>query len=125
MERSRARTFGEWVRARRAEIGLGLRAFAQQTELDPGNLSKYERGLLSPPQDPATLKRIASALKLKAGSSEHADFTDLAAASAGRIPPDLAADPKLLARMPLLFRTARGKMSREDLIRLAERLKGL
>lgn len=125
MERSTAHTFGEWLRARRAEIGLGLRAFAQQTGLDPGNLSKYERGLLSPPQDPATLERIATALKLKVGSAEYAEFTDLAAASAGRIPADLAADPKLLARMPLLFRTARGKMTREELIRLAERLKGL
>ena len=78
-----------------------------------------------PPQDPATLKRIAAALQLKTGSAEHGEFIDLAAASAGRIPPDLAADPKLLARMPLLFRTARGKMSRDELIRLAERLKGL
>jgi transcriptional regulator with XRE-family HTH domain len=125
MERSTPQTFGEWLRARRAEIGLGLRAFAQQTGLDPGNLSKYERGLLPPPQDPTTLARIAAALRLKAGSAEHGEFIDLAAASAGRIPPDLAADPKLLARMPLLFRTARGKMSRDELIRLAEKLKGL
>lgn len=119
-----SRTFGEWLRGRRGVVGLGLRAFAQQTGLDPGNLSKYERGVLPPPQDEQTLQRIADALKLKKGSSEYREFTDLAAASAGRIPPDLASDPKVLARMPLLFRTARGKMSRDDLLRLAEVLKG-
>lgn len=120
-----SRTFGEWLRARRGGIGLGLRAFAQQTGLDPGNLSKYERGVLSPPQDEETLERIAVALKLERRSAEYGEFIDLAAASAGRLPPDLATDPKLLARMPLLFRTARGKMSRDEIIKLAERLKGL
>lgn len=117
--------FGEWLRSRRAEIGLGLRSFAQQTKLDPGNLSKYERGLLPPPQDTDTLERIATALRLKKGTEQYREFMDLAAAWAGRIPPDLAADPKVLARMPLLFRTARGKLTREELIKLAEKLKGL
>ena len=125
MANSAAPGFGDWLRSRRAEIGLGLRNFAQRTRLDPGNLSKYERGVLPPPQDVETLERIATALKLKRGSPEHREFMDLAAASAGRIPPDLAADPKIVSRMPLLFRTARGKLTRDELIKLAERLRGL
>jgi transcriptional regulator with XRE-family HTH domain len=125
MPQSTAPGFGGWLRSRRAAIGLTLRSFALATGLDPGNLSKYERSVLPPPQEPETLERLAAALKLKKGSQEYQEFTDLAAASAGRIPPDLAKDPRVLARMPLLFRTARGKMSRDELLKLAERLKGL
>lgn len=116
--------FGPWVRYRRAEIGLTLRRFALETDLDPGNLSKYERGLLPPPQDPGTLERMARALQLKKGTDEHRELTDLAAASAGRIPADLQSDPMVVARMPLLFRALRGrKFSREDIIELADKLK--
>jgi transcriptional regulator with XRE-family HTH domain len=118
--------FGEWLRQKRAELGLGLRAFAAETQLDPGNLSKYERGVLPPPQDLGTLNKIASALSLKKGSEGYQELLDHAAASAGRIPADLASDPKVLARMPYLFRTARGKrLTAEQLIELAERLKGM
>lgn len=124
MARSNA-GFGEWLRERREEIGLTLRAFAVESGLDPGNLSKYERGVLPAPQDRDTLDRIAKALRLKKGSQNYQEFKDRAAASAGRIPPDLARDPKVLSRMPLLFRTARGKLTREELLKLAERLKGL
>jgi hypothetical protein len=95
-----------------------------ETELDPGNLSKYERELLPPPQDPSTLDRMARALQLKKGTDAHREFTDLAAASAGRIPTDLQSDPKVVARMPLLFRAVRGrKFSPEELLELAEQLK--
>jgi transcriptional regulator with XRE-family HTH domain len=118
-------TFGNWVRKRREGIGLGLRSFAVATAIDPGNLSKYERGVLPAPQDRATLRRIATALKLRAGSDQMQEFLDLAAASAGRIPPDLANNPEVLARMPYLFRTARKKLTRDELLRLAEALRSL
>ena len=86
MARRGAPGFGVWLRERRGEIGLGLRSFAQQTRLDPGNLSKYERGVLPPPQDAETLRRIAKALKLKEGGTAYREFMDVAAVSAGRIP---------------------------------------
>jgi transcriptional regulator with XRE-family HTH domain len=115
--------FGGWLRRRREEIEMPLRTFAIRSGLDPGNLSKYERGILPAPQEPDTLERIARALGLKKDSVEEREFLDLASASAGRIPPDIANDPEVLARMPLLFRTARGKLTRDELIQLAERLK--
>ena len=40
-------TFGELLRARREELRLGLREFAIRADLDPGNLSKIERGRLA------------------------------------------------------------------------------
>jgi transcriptional regulator with XRE-family HTH domain len=121
-----ALTFGEWVRNRREELGLSLRAFALATGMDPGNLSRYELGLLPPPQDPDTLASIARALTLDAKGDEYQTFLDLAALGAGRIPPDLAENPEILARMPFLFRTARGKkLTRDQLIALADSLKRL
>jgi transcriptional regulator with XRE-family HTH domain len=118
--------FGELLRKRRAELELGLRAFAAETKLDPGNLSKYERGVLTPPQDGNTLEKIARALKWEPGTEAYQHLIDSAAAAAGRIPADIAHDPKVLARMPFLFRAARGKrLTREKLIELAERLKDM
>ena len=118
--------FGEWVRNRRAELRLSLRKFAEETRLDPGNLSKYERGVLPPPQDPDTLERMAAVLKLKEGDPGCREFMDLAALGAGRIPTDLVSDPKLLAKMPLLFRAIRTRnLTRQQLLELAERLKSL
>ncbi len=116
--------FGPWVLRRRAEINLTLRRFALETELGPGNFSKYERELLPPPQVPSTLERMARALQLKKGTDRHREFTDLAAVSAGRIPADLQSDPKFVAWMPLLFGAVRRrKFPREDLMELAEKLK--
>jgi transcriptional regulator with XRE-family HTH domain len=118
--------FGDWVRKRRAELRLSLRKFAGETRLDPGNLSKYERGVLPPPQDPDTLERMAAVLQLKEGDPGRREFMDLAALGAGKIPADLVSDPKLLAKMPLLFRTIRTRnLTRQQLLELAERLKSL
>ena len=118
------RPFGEWVRHRRAELRIGLRAMALETGIDPGNLSKYERGVLSPPQEDRILRRWADALRLKEGSQEFREFMDLAAVSAGRIPSDLAGDPVLLSRLPILFRAARKpRLSRQELIALAKRIR--
>ncbi len=84
----------------------------------------FSAGSVFPSRDPDTLEKIAGALHLKRASDEYREFMDLAAASAGRIPSDLLSNPKLLARMPLLFRTARGrKFSEEDLKHLVEKLK--
>lgn len=116
-------SFGAWLKDQRARRKLTLRAFAQKVEIDPGNLSRYERGGIAPPQDEGVLKRIGTALALRPGSREWKEMVDLAAIGAGRIPPDIADDPKLLGALPILFRTVKGKkLSREDLIRLARRI---
>jgi len=120
-----ASTFGEFVRQRRERIRLPLRKAAAEAGMDPGNLSRYERGLLPAPQDQSVLSRLAAALRLGKGSEEYRAFLDLAALSAGRIPPDLASDPDLIGRLPILFRVARkGKLTRETLIALAKKIRG-
>ncbi len=125
MDDQTAVAFGGWLRAKRAERGLGLREYAIAAKLDAGNLSRYERGMLPPPQDRGTLDRMARALGLKPGTTPYVEFMDRAAVAAGRLPADLTDNPDLLARMPLLFRTARGKISRDELLALAERLKSV
>ena len=117
--------FGPWVRQRREHLRLPLRRLAEVSGLDPGNLSKYERGLIAPPKDEATLKRMANGLELKEGTDSYREFLDIAAASAGRLPADLQ-NPKMVARMPFLFRAARGrKLTRQELEKLAQQLKDL
>ncbi len=53
---------GAAIRAKRLEQGLGLKEFARASGVDPGNLSRIERGMSSAHM--ATLRRIAAALDL-------------------------------------------------------------
>jgi transcriptional regulator with XRE-family HTH domain len=116
-------TFGEWLKAKRAEKKLTLRSFAHRAGIDPGNLSRYERGVLPPPQDEAVLERIGNALGFRQGTSDWREMASLAAVGAGRIPPDIASDPELLKALPVLFRAVKGKkLSREELVRLARKI---
>ena len=116
--------FGDRLRTRRKELRLGLREFAQEAEMDPGNLSKIERGRLGPPQSEEVLNRICRALEYKPGSEEGRRLKDLAAADTGRIPPEVMEDRDVMARMPLLLRTVHNKqLSPEELDRLIEMIK--
>jgi len=115
--------FGEWLKAQRSRKRLTLRVFAKKAGLDPGNLSRYERGVVPPPQDEAVLERIGRALGLKPGSAPWSEMVHLSAIGARRIPPDVAEDAALLKALPILFRTLKGKnLTEEELIRLARRI---
>lgn len=43
--------FGDWVRGYRAEKQITLREFCRRGDVDPGNWSKLERGVMAPPSD--------------------------------------------------------------------------
>ncbi len=101
--------FGEFFKVRRQALGLTLRVFCLKHKLDPGNMSRLERGLLPPPQHRDRLKEYARYLDLKKGSDDWYTFFDLAAVSKGRIPSELMEDEKVVAKLPLIFRTLRGK----------------
>ncbi len=116
--------FGEFFKKKRIEIGKTLRQFCIENDLDPGNISKLERGILPPPVSEEKLKHYARCLKIKKGSDEWYEFFDLAHASAGRIPEEILSDENSLAKLPLLFRTLRGqKLTKEQLNKLAKELK--
>jgi len=118
---NRPASFGEWLKAQRAAGRYTLRVFAAKAGIDPGNLSRYERGVAPPPQDTAVLERIGHALGLKLGSKAWKEMEQLAAIGGGRLPAEFADDPELLKALPVLFRSLKGKkLSRESLERLAQ-----
>ena len=116
--------FGEFFKQRRIDLGVTLREFCRRNGLDPGNISRLERGLLPPPRGRETLEHYAKLLKLKKGSDELYTFFDLAAAENGRIPPEILEDEEVLEKLPILFRTLRGqKVSDEQLDDLVRKLR--
>jgi transcriptional regulator with XRE-family HTH domain len=116
-----ALTFGEFFKAVRGRRGLTLRRFCLTHGLDPGNISRMERGLMPPPTGREKLEKLASYLELKVGSDEWYEFFDLAAASAGRVPEYVMDNAELVKRLPLVFRTLRGqKPEKEKLDSLVE-----
>ena len=123
MSMGTAKTFGLFFKNRRIAQGKTLREFCEEHGLDPGNISKLERGLLPPPQSREKLEEYAGVLGLRCGSDDWFEFFDLAAAEAGRMPEDLK-DEALLKRLPVLFRTIRGtKLKDEKLDELIKRLR--
>ncbi|MBI3326549.1 MAG: helix-turn-helix domain-containing protein [Nitrospinae bacterium] len=99
--------FGEFFHARRIGTGSTLRQFCLEHGLDPGNISKLERGLLRPPKSPEKLGYYARLLQLTPGTPEWQKFFDLAAAERGKIPEELMEDEHIVRTLPLLFRTLR------------------
>jgi transcriptional regulator with XRE-family HTH domain len=105
----------------RTRKGWNLRRFCEVHGYDPGNISRLERGVFAPPESPQKLREYAKALALKDGSEEWIEFFDRAAAARGQLPADLQADETLLGRLPVLFRTLRGrKVTPEKLDQLVE-----
>ncbi len=104
-----ANIFGEKLKELRLNRSLSIRQFCKKTALDPGNVSKWERGLLKPPQTTEVLERIAAILDLEPGSDTYKDFFASAAVSSGRIPRETVENEELLAKLPVLLRTIDGQ----------------
>ncbi len=115
--------FGEYFKKKRLGIGKTLRQFCLENGLDPGNISKIERGILRPPQSRDKLAHYAECLGIIKGSDEWLEFFDVARTDAGRIPEDLLADRNIVAKLPLVFRTLKGqKLTEEQLEKFAREL---
>lgn len=116
--------FGPFLKKKRIKLGMTLRQFCLENNLDPGNISKLERGILPPPTDAEKLGRYAKVLKIKEGSNDWYEFFDLAHASGRRIPEEILSNKDLVSKLPLVFRTLRGqKLTKDQLNKLAEKLK--
>jgi transcriptional regulator with XRE-family HTH domain len=97
--------FGELLKQRRREKGFTLRGFATRAGMDPGNLSKIERGKLDPPQDWEILARLCSALGYEPDDIRGVELRDLAAVQTGRIPSDILQNTHMMESLPRLLRT--------------------
>jgi len=117
-------SFGEFFKSKRIALSKTLRQFCLESNLDPGNVSKLERGFLPPPQHDKLIE-YANLLKLKKGTDDWYKFFDLAAAENGKIPKDIMNDEEVVKELPVLFRTLRGeKISEEKLEKLIRKIKG-
>lgn len=110
-------SFAVFFHALRKERRITLRAFCERAGADPGNISRMERGAMTPPQDRDILVRYAEALDLSEGSDEWYLFFDLAAANRGMIPRDLMEDKEVVKQLPAFFRTLRGQKPTEEELR--------
>ena len=118
--------FGEYFKKKRMGLGKTLRQFCLENNLDPGNISKLERGILPPPASSAKLAHYAKCLGIIEGTDEWLEFFDIARAEAGRIPEEILANKDLVSRLPLVFRTLKGqKLTKEQLEKLARELEKL
>jgi transcriptional regulator with XRE-family HTH domain len=108
--------FGKLLKQLRMGKGLTLREFCQANRLDPGNYSRLERGLFPAPLREDILEKYATAFGLARGSDEWLEFFDVAAASRGEIPKDLLSDEEVVEKLPVLFRTLRGKAITSDVL---------
>lgn len=117
-------TFGEFFKEKRIGLKKTLRQFCAENKLDPGNISRLERGIMTPPQGSDKLEEYARYLHVKKGTDDWYKFFDLAAVEAGRIPEELLSDPMVAASLPILFRTLRGKkISEKKLDELVEMIR--
>lgn len=116
--------FGQLIKTRREELRLGLREAAERAGIDPGNLSKIERGRVNPPQDEDMLNRLCRALEYDLAAEEATRLRDTAFAENGRFAPDILSDAAVARRLPLLLRTVHNKqLSEEQLDNLIERMR--
>ncbi len=119
-----ASAFGELFKRRRLAAKLTLREFCRRNDLDPGNVSRLERGRAAPPGDEGRLADYAQMLGIPEGTGEWREFIDLGLACAGRVPRDIMSDEDLVAKLPVIFRTCRGeKLTAEQLDDLAETIR--
>ena len=117
-------SFAEMFKAVRKGRRITLRDFCERAGADPGNISRMERGLMSPPQNRSILERYAGALGIAEGENEWYQFFDLAAASQGVVPKDIMDDAELVKQLPAFFRTLRGqKPTESELRKVAEKIR--
>lgn len=116
--------FGELFKDRRIALGKTLREFCEEHELDPGNISRLERGRMQPPQDIGLLKQYAKYLKIDEGTQLWHEFIDKAAAENGQIPKDILDDKEVIEKLPIFFRILRSKkLDRDKLKTLVEKIR--
>jgi transcriptional regulator with XRE-family HTH domain len=117
-------TFGEFVRAKRLIVNLGLREFCELAEVDSSNWSKIERDRLPVTTEREKLEMIAQLIGLEKGTSDWHTFFDLASLSQQKVPQDIYSDEEVLEVLPIFFRTVRGdKPKPEELDKLIELIK--
>ncbi|MDZ4661483.1 MAG: helix-turn-helix transcriptional regulator [Pseudomonadota bacterium] len=117
-------TYGEFIKAKRAERRLTLRRFCELNNFHPGNISKLERSLMPPPQSEEKLAEYAKALGIKKGSDEYIQLFDLASAGNRLFTVKNISNADVLEKLPAFFRTLDKKgLTSDKLERIIELVK--
>jgi transcriptional regulator with XRE-family HTH domain len=101
--------FASFCRGKRTALGLSLREFCRRNALDPGNVSRLERGIQPPPKSPEGLAEYAKALGLTPDSEDWHTLFELAAVETGRIPSPLLDHEAAKDRLPKVMRDLRAR----------------
>jgi transcriptional regulator with XRE-family HTH domain len=101
-------TFGQYLKQKRIEREMPLREFCIAASVDPGNYSKYERGLLAFPTKGPVPEQIRKALGMDVDGDEWREIQMLADLDRGEIPKRILSDSELVGKLPILFRTLEG-----------------
>lgn len=107
-------TFGEFIKARRRQMGLTLRAFCERNGYDAGNHSKLETCAATAPTDDTRLQELAIALGIAPDTDEWREFNSLAHVSRREIPAALLDDAEVAEKLPVLLRTLEGNPLASD-----------
>lgn len=105
--------FCTFLKNKRTELGLSLRKFCLDNDIDPSNYSKIERGIIKPPAEPQ-LKKIAQALDIDLKSGDWIQMQDLAHVARHTLPSDLFDDNDKSRHFPLFFRCIRGEQLSDE-----------
>ena len=105
--------FGMFLKKHMTSKQITLRELARRTSIDPGNLSRIERGIAYPPQKEETLIKIALGLKLT--DMETQELIDKAFIENGKLPKNLK-HVKEIEAIPLLLRSIENKKLTEEQI---------
>lgn len=113
--------FGEYLKLLRSEKEISLRTLAKQIDMDAGNLSKMERGVINPPQNEEIINKFTTALKLD--DNQRKKLIDLASSSNGEYPMDIKEDLVDYTAIPILLRTISNKrLSEDEILNLTEKI---
>jgi len=99
--------FGEYLKLLRSEKEISLRTLAKMLEMDAGNLSKLERGIIKPPQNEDIINKISNVLNLNKDQKKR--LIDLASSSNGDYPMDIKESLSENTAIPILLRTISNK----------------
>ena len=109
-------TFGERIRRRRSELGIGLREAARQAGISATFMSRIENGAEKAVPAEKVIRRFADVLQ--------DDFDELMAL-AGRIPREVTDYVKADPRVPEFLRLAKAQnISGERLMEMLKKAKG-
>jgi len=115
--------FGDFIRKKRLANKMGLRIFAREIGVDPGNWCRVEKRRLPAPSDITILNKICEVLHLS--DKEIELIFDLAASeSKEKVPADIKHQIQESEIVPILFRTInKKKLTKDQLKQLIKRIK--